>query len=301
MDQLRSVGLVGLGFMGHGMAANLLKHGFALNVLAHRRREAVDDLVAKGAREVATAAELAAQSDIVLLCVTGAEQVKDLVERPDGLLAGAKPGLIVVDCTTSSPDTLISLQAECPQLTFVDSPLGRSPAEGWEGRLSVLIGADDETFSCIGPVIRSFASTVQHVGPLGSGHALKLVNNFVSMGYAAIYSEALVLALKAGLAAETFDELIRSSRMDCKFFETFMGWVTRGDSDSHPFSLSNADHTVNDVARFSASLGLEGGLIRSIAAVYDSAVRKGMGGANLPVLPRSVALDAGIDLMPLSP
>lgn len=293
------VGFIGLGYMGHGMATNILAAGFPLSVLAHRKREAIEDLAGKGAIEVSSARELAESSDIVLLCVSGPEQVDDLVRRADGLAVGAAPGSIVVDCTTSAPSTLLKLAEDFPDLTFVDSPLGRSPKEAWAGELSVMVGSSEETLTAIRPVLSAFATTIQHAGPLGSGHALKLVNNIVSLGYAAIYSEALVLARKAGLGIDTFDELIGSSRMNCEFFQTFMGWARNGDSTTHRFALSLAEHTVGDALDFASKRGLDMRLIPAVHEIYSQAVARGLGEANLPELPRSVAEENAIELKPV--
>lgn len=124
--------------MGHGMAANIRARGYKMTVMAHVRREAVDDLVARGADEAATAADLGARSDIVLLCVPGAAEVDALVRGGRGLVAGVKAGCIVVDCTTSDPSTLLKLAADYAgqRIDFADAPLGRSPKEAWQGTLS---------------------------------------------------------------------------------------------------------------------------------------------------------------------
>jgi len=292
------VGFIGLGYMGHGMATNILAAGFPLSVLAHRKREAIEDLVGKGAFEATSARELAERSDIVLLCVSGPDQVDDLVRRADGLAAGAAPGSIIVDCTTSAPSTLLKLAEDFPDLRFVDSPLGRSPKEAWAGELSVMVGSSEETLDAIHPVLSAFATTIQHAGPPGSGHALKLVNNIVSLGYAAIYSEAMVVAKKAGLGIDTFDALIGSSRMNCEFFQTFMGWARDGDSTTHRFALSLAEHTVGDALDFASKSGLDMRLIPAVHEIYSQAVARGLGEANLPELPRSVAEENAVDLEP---
>ena len=293
------VGFIGMGFMGHGMAANLLKSGYGLTVMAHHKRQAVEDLILRGAVEANSPAEVATASDIVFLCVSGAEQVRALLVSENGIATSARPGTIIVDCTTSPPKTLLALQQEYPQLIFVDAPLGRSPREAWEGKLSIMVGADETTFQSLLPALRSFASTIQHVGPLGSGHTLKLVNNFVSLGYAAIYSEAITLSVKAGLSVQDFNNLISSSRMDCEFFRTFMGWTIDGDATTHNFSLANANHSVRDIAALSNELGLGSDLIESISAIYARAINNEMGAANLPELPRSTAAAAGIVLSPV--
>lgn len=299
-SESRRVGFIGLGQMGHGMATNLVKHGFQLTVMAHTRRVAIDELVAAGAREVASPAEMAAQCDVIILCVANAEQVRDLVTRNDGIASTARDGLIVIDCTTSSPQPLEDLQQEYTALVFVDAPLGRSPAEARGGTLSTLVGATPEIFAQIQPILNTFADTVQLIGPLGSGHKLKLVNNFVSLGYAAIYAEALTLALRSGLSIENFDQLITTSRMDCRFYRTFMSWTLEGDSSPHRFSLNNADHTIRDVEDLSRRMELGSELAGAIGGVYHRAIEHNMGTADLPELTRSTALDGGIELRPLT-
>lgn len=296
---INQVGFIGLGQMGHGMASNLLERGFGMTLLAHRQRAAVDELVGRGATEARNAAEMASICDAIVLCVANADQVQDLVEGTDGIASVFRKGLIVIDCTTSAPERIVDLQKNHPDLLLVDAPLGRSPAEARQGKLSTLVGADPATFERIRPILDAFADTVQLIGPLGSGQKLKLVNNFVSLGYAALYSEALVLALKAGLTLPHFDELIRTSRMNCQFFSTFMSWALEGDSSSHRFSLYNADRTIRDVEEMARGLGLESELAASVAGVYHRAIVHGMAEADLPELPRSTALDAGIELRPL--
>jgi len=287
--------------MGHGMARNILARGLPLTVMAHRKREAVDDLVSHyGAREVATPAEMALQTDIVVLCVTGADQVDALVRGETGLASLAKPGLIVVDCTTSEPSTLTRLAADFAGrgVVFADAPLGRSPKEAWEGKLSVMVGCDGRTLDRIRPVLEAFADSIQHVGALGNGHRLKLVNNLISLGYAALYSEALVMARKAGLSTEAFDQLIRSSRMYCPFYETFAGWFLNGDANTHRFALDTALHTISDVTAFGRALGLRPKLTAAVNDIYGEAVATGYGKSMLPELPRSVAAVSGVELHP---
>jgi 3-hydroxyisobutyrate dehydrogenase-like beta-hydroxyacid dehydrogenase len=296
------VGFIGLGHMGHGMAVNILKHGFPLKVMGHRSRDAVDDLVRRGAQEVLTAKEMAASCDIVLLCVPGAKEVRALVANEDGLAAGVRAGLVVVDCTTSDPSTLLRLAQEFEPLglVFIDAPLGRSPKEAWKGELSAMVGGEASTLERIKPVLAAFATTIHHVGALGDGHRLKLVNNFISLGYAALYSEALALAIKAGLTAASFDDLVRSSRMHCAFYDTFIGWVASGNSQSHPYALDDALRTISDVTQFSRSVGLNGRLANGVRELYAQAIADGFGGSMLPELPRAVAKANDIDLKPAS-
>jgi 3-hydroxyisobutyrate dehydrogenase-like beta-hydroxyacid dehydrogenase len=107
------VGFIGLGHMGHGMANNILKRGFPLHVMADKNRKALDDVVYRGAQEVSTPKATAASCDIVLLCVPGAKEVEPLVAGDDGLAAGSRPGLTIVDCTTSDPSIAVPVRRIC--------------------------------------------------------------------------------------------------------------------------------------------------------------------------------------------
>jgi 3-hydroxyisobutyrate dehydrogenase-like beta-hydroxyacid dehydrogenase len=220
------VGFIGLGSMGAGMAANLLTKGWPLTVWAHRSRDAVDRLVAAGAAEAEDLRKLAAASDVVVLCVTGSREVEALVKGPDGLAAAGKP-LLVIDCSTSNPSSTTALAAELAAqgLTLIDAPLARTPKEAAEGKLDVMVGGSTEAVARARPVLEAFAARIVHTGPTGSGHTMKLLNNFVSMGYSAIYSETLTLGAKAGLTPQVFNSVISGSRMDCSFYQAFFDFV----------------------------------------------------------------------------
>jgi 3-hydroxyisobutyrate dehydrogenase-like beta-hydroxyacid dehydrogenase len=233
------IGFVGVGLMGHGMAKNLLAAGYPLTVIAHRNRAPVEDLLGSGASEAGSLAELAQASSIVHICAPGSPQVEAIVTA---LLPGLKAGAIVVDCSTSDPTSTMALAArlEAAGCHMADAPLGGTPVQAEAGQLSTMVGASDAVFRRLGPVIGSWARAVVHLGPCGSGHKMKLLNNFLSLGYAALYSEALALSEKVGITTKQFDKVIRGSRMDCGFYQTFMGYAVEGNRESHKFTLTNA-------------------------------------------------------------
>lgn len=233
------IGFAGLGLMGWGMAKNIREKGYPLAVLAHRRREAVDDLLARGAEEAADAGDLAARSSVVVLCLTGSPQVEAVVGAMRPRLAA---GSVVIDCSTSDPTSTARLAAALAEdgVAFVDAPLSRTPKEAWAGTLDTMVGAEPAVFSRVKPVLDCFAGKVVHIGGVGDGHRMKLLNNFLSLGYAALYAEALTLAGKVGITPDRFDQVIRGGRMDCGFYQTFMGYAVGGDREAHRFTLSNA-------------------------------------------------------------
>ena len=234
-----TIGFVGLGYMGHGMAKNILAKGHSLNVLAHRNRQPIDDLLSRGAVEAEDEHALAQASTIVFLCLPGSPQVEAVVDKLANSLAA---GAIIVDCSTSDPVSTARLSDALAErdLHLVDAPLGGTPVQAEEGTLSAMVGAEEAVFQRVRPVIETWASTVVHIGKPGDGHRMKLLNNFLSLGYAALYSEALALGQKVGISVETFDSVIRGSRMDCGFYQTFMGYALEGNREAHKFTLTNA-------------------------------------------------------------
>ncbi len=234
-----TVGFVGVGLMGHGMASNILKAGYALTVIAHRNRGPLEDLVKQGAREADDLTALAAASSIVFICAPGSPQVEAIVE---GLSDGLTEGAVVIDCSTSDPVSSAKLAAMLAErgVHFADAPLGGTPVQAAEGSLSAMVGAHTDVFARIEPVISAWAGAIVHIGAPGDGHKMKLLNNFLSLGYAAMYSEALALSEKVGISTQAFDSVIRGSRMDCGFYQTFMGYAVEGNREAHKFTLTNA-------------------------------------------------------------
>lgn len=292
------IGFVGVGLMGHGMAKNLVTKGYPLSVLGHRNRAPVEDLKQAGAQEAATAQDLAAASDIVFLCVTGAPQVEAVV---GGLLDGARPGLTIVDCSTSEPTLTLALhaQAKTRGVDVCDAPLGGTPANAAAGTLSAMVGAEPEVFARVAPVIGAFAVKVTHVGAPGAGHTLKLLNNFLSLGYGAIYAEALAMAAKVGVTPQTFDSVIRGSRMDCGFYQTYMTYVLERDENAHRFTLSNAHKDLRYLNNLATATGAANFVGASVKNVYAAAEGLGKGAWNVPQISDVVARMNGVSLGPV--
>jgi 3-hydroxyisobutyrate dehydrogenase-like beta-hydroxyacid dehydrogenase len=298
-DQKRqTVGFIGIGLMGHGMAKNIVEKGFPLLAMAHRNRAPLEDLVARGAREVASPREMAAEADIIVLCVTGSPQVEAVLRGPGGVIANGRRGLVVVDSSTSDPVStgILAQELQAAGMRMVDAPLSRTPVEAEAGTLDCMVGADPETYEAVLPVIRCFAAKVVHVGPVGAGHTMKLLNNFLSIGYASLYSEALALGKKVGITPAQFHAVIGGGRMSCGFYDTFMKYVVERDRDAHKFTLQNAHKDV----RYLANLANEAGTANFIGSVVKNylatAEAMGKGGDYLPMLSDHVAALNGVQL-----
>ena len=291
------IGFIGLGSMGSGMAANLLAKGWPLTVWAHRSRDALARLVADGAVEAETPRALAEQCDIVILCVTGSPQVEALIRGPDGLASAGKP-LTIVDCSTSNPSSTVQLATELKKqgITLIDAPLARTPKEAAEGKLDVMIGGAAEDVERVRPVLEAFSARIVPTGPVGSGHTMKLLNNFVSMSYSAVYSEALTLGVKAGLTPKVFHSVISGSRMDCGFYQAFFDFVINRNENAQRFAIVNALKDMTYLASFAQSAGVANPVGAVVRNGFATAVATGHGEEFVPALSDIVAGLNGVSL-----
>lgn len=251
------IGFIGIGMMGHGMAKNLLAKGFPLTFKVNRNRANIEDLLAAGAKEAATNAECAAASDIVFLCVTGSPQVEAIVHGEQGLLQAARPGLLVVDTSTAEPGSTAKLRADLAAkgAKLVDAPLARTPKEAEEGRLNSMVGADPADFRMLEPVLKAFCENIFHVGPPGSGHVLKLVNNMLAMTVACATAEAMAVAAKAGLDLVKAYEVISAGGVNSGVFQMMTAKALKeGDLTAFKFGIANAQKDLGYYGRMAAGL-----------------------------------------------
>jgi 3-hydroxyisobutyrate dehydrogenase-like beta-hydroxyacid dehydrogenase len=239
---IKTVGLIGAGLMGHGIGKNILEKGFALNVIAHKNREPVEDLVKRGAKELKSASDIAKNSELVILCVTGTPQVEETVYGASGLLSAAKQGLIIADCSTAVPDSTKKIAADCAAkgVHFIDTPMTRTPKEAEAGKLGLMVGGDKKIFDTIRPVLDCFADLIVHTGAVGTAHQVKLINNFLSIGHAAMAAEAITVATKAGVDMNALKDVIMGGGGQSVMFGRLIN-VPLHDDDSHAkFAIRNA-------------------------------------------------------------
>ncbi len=255
---MSSIGFIGAsGLMGHGMAKNLLARGHALALTVHRNRERVADLLAAGATEAATPAALAQTCEIVFLCVTGTPQVEAALLGEQGLLRGAKSGLLIVDCSTSEPESTTRLRERCAAagVSFVDAPLARTPVEAEGGKLNVMVGADDAVFARLQPLLHCFAENVFHVGGPGAGHIIKLLNNFIAQAICTATAEAFAVGQRAGIDPKKLVELVSAGAVNSGIFQA-MAKTLHGDMAGLKFELDNARKDVRYYTHLAEGLSI---------------------------------------------
>jgi 3-hydroxyisobutyrate dehydrogenase len=191
---------IGLGIMGKPMAGHLLAAGYELTI--HTRSKAkADELIAKGAKSADTPAAAAAGADVVLICVTDTPDVKAVLLGEHGVIHSARPGMIVIDHSTISPDETKKFAAELAGhgTHLLDAPVSGGDVGARNATLSIMVGGDASAFDCAQPILQKMGKTITHCGPSGAGQLTKLVNQvLVSVTNLAV-CEALTLATAGGL------------------------------------------------------------------------------------------------------
>ena len=270
------IGFIGLGLMGHGMAKNLVTKGFPLTVRVHRNRQPAEDILAAGAKEVKTNAELARASDVVILCVTGSPQIEEIIYGENGILGATRDGLIVVDTSTAEPASTAKIRDDlAPKGTkYVDAPLARTPREAEEGRLNTMVGADEQTFAQLKPVFSAYCENVIHVGEPGHGHMLKLINNFIAMSIATATAEACAACAKSGVSIKKLHDIISAGAVNSGIFQLTVGkMLESSDLSGLKFTLVNAMKDLRYYTHFVEAL--------PTSAIIGEAVHQSLINANL--------------------
>lgn len=233
-----NIAFIGAGFMGYGIALNLLRNTHEVRVIAHRNRERIDKLVAGGALEADGYEQLLHRAEAVISCVSTAEQFEKVVDSAEPYLASVT---LWIDCTTSRPEvaekTADRLRAH--GVDFVDAPVTRGPKDAEAGRLVSLVGADLETYERAYPLIDCYSESITHLGPVGAGLRTKLINNFITMGQVALVVEAMQAADRYGIDREILYNILLQGAANSGTLKKMVGPSLAGDFSGHAFSLGN--------------------------------------------------------------
>jgi 3-hydroxyisobutyrate dehydrogenase-like beta-hydroxyacid dehydrogenase len=262
--------MIGVGRMGHGIAASLIRKGHLPVLLAHPGNQPIDDLLASGARTVASVGALACEVDLVILCVTGTPEVEAVVLGEGGLLANLAPGTTVIDCSTALPESTVRVARAVSDAggRFMDAAMTRTPKEAAEGRLNLLVGGDVALLEACRPVLACFAENILHAGPVGAGHRLKLLHNYVSLGQVALLAEAAACAARTGVDTRAFVDALAIGGGWGAALERLKPWLLEGSAANLQFSLSNARKDLGYYNRMADEAGVD----RRVAAAVESTV-----------------------------
>lgn len=278
----QTIGFIGVGMMGHGMAKNLLEKGFPVVALAHRDRSRIDSLIARGAAEASSPREVGARSDTTILCVTGAPQVEAVVYGADGLLAGLEDGKFLVDCSTGEPGLVAQVGDDCTarSIGMADAPLARTPVEAEAGRLNAFVGAEPAVFDAVHPVLDCFCENIFHMGPIGAGTRTKLISNLITMGQAALIAEALCACAATGVDLRKFYDAISAGGGNSGIFQMIVPAILeQGGFDGMKFSLANAAKDLRYYNRMAMDIPLAGPMGPAVHEALVHAINAGYGDA----------------------
>ncbi|MBL27909.1 MAG: 2-hydroxy-3-oxopropionate reductase [Rhodospirillaceae bacterium] len=270
------VGIIGVGLMGHGIARNVLlrgKHG--LSFLDHPGNQPVDELLSLGAKKLTSSADVAAASEVLILCVTGSPQVEQILTGTDGVVSHLRPGTVVVDCSTALPESTERMARAVEEAggRFIDAPMTRLPQHAHEGKLNLLVGGDPAILERVRPVLSCFAENIQHVGAVGNGHRMKLLHNYVSVGSMSLLAEAAAQAADAGIDPKVFVEVLATGGGGGTALQRMAPFITEGDRNSVPFFVSNARKDIDYYRQMSEAAGarvsIANGVVKALSEVID--------------------------------
>jgi 3-hydroxyisobutyrate dehydrogenase-like beta-hydroxyacid dehydrogenase len=227
---IRRLGFIGLGIMGAPMAQNLLKAGFELTVW-NRTRAKAEPLVALGASVADSPAAVAAASEVTVSCVTDSADVEAVVLGPGGVIEGAKPGNVHIDCSTISPDVTRRVAGRLGEggVAMLDAPVSGGDVGAKAGTLAIMAGGDGAVFERCLPVLQAMGKTIVHVGPSGSGQVVKLCNQVAGGLNLLAMAEAMTLAARCGVEPAKMLEVVSAGAAGSWMLANLGPRAARGD------------------------------------------------------------------------
>ncbi|MDC0588205.1 NAD(P)-dependent oxidoreductase [Porticoccaceae bacterium] len=276
------IGFIGLGLMGGNMVENLQKRDFK-PIVMDLNKEVVASVVARGGSEATSAAELAAASDIIMLCLTTSNVVEKVMYGEDGILAGIKEGAVVIDFGTSIPASTRKIGAELAAkgAGMVDAALGRTPAHALDGLLNIMAAGDQETFDKVKPILEMQGENIFYMGALGAGHTTKLINNFMGMTTVCAMSQAFAVAESAGVDRQQLFDIMSTGPSTSPFMQFCKNYAVDGVSDLG-FSIANANKDLAYFLEMVNGLGTRSQIAEGTSANLQAAFDAGMGNGNVP-------------------
>ena len=273
------IGFIGVGLMGAAMAHRLIDTGHTLQVLGNRNKENIVALVDRGATEASDACELAKASDVVMLCMGTSDQVEGRMRGADGVIAGLNSGSVVIDFGTSLPASTRTLGEEVASAGghYLDAPLGRTPAHAKDGLLNIMCAGDETAYNEVLPVLKDLGENVFHLGALGSGHTVKLINNFYGMTVANAMCEAFAMADVQGVDRQSVYDVMSAGPLHSGMMDFVKGYGVDGDPSQLAFAIKNAAKDVGYYSQMAEQAGVESVMSGSTLGALNDANKLGKG------------------------
>ncbi|SEN34513.1 NAD(P)-dependent oxidoreductase [Palleronia pelagia] len=278
-----TIGFIGLGLMGRAMVECLQKAGYPVIALGNRDRSGIEEAISRGATEAASARELAEGSDIVMLCMGTSDHVESRIYGDDGVLAGTKSGQTVIDFGTSLPSSTTKIGADLAEkgAAYLDAPLGRTPAHAVDGKLNIMCAGDKDAYDKVKPVLDDLGENVFHLGDLGNGHKIKLMNNFFAMTTAMAMSEVFAVSDKVGVPRQMVYDVMAAGPNHSGMMDFIKNYATDGQIDL-AFSVANAAKDVGYYKQMAENFGVDSRMAGCADATLRAARDGGSGDLNVP-------------------
>ena len=258
--------------------------------MGHTRREPVERLIALGAKEVKTPRELRAECDVIILCVTTSDAVEEIVTGKEGLLSAGDNPFMLIDCGTSRPDSTLALGARLADAgcTMMDVPLGRSAAAAEAGTLNMMAGGSESDFARAKPLLETMSENLFHVGGLGIGHRIKLINNGYSMAVACLAAEAMATARAGGVDLKLVHDVMGAGPNRSDFFDWMMASAVDGDETKLEFALKNGYKDMGYFSAMADEVGVDATLPKAAEIRLAEVIKQGHGEEYIPALMRLI-------------
>ena len=273
------IGFIGLGLMGAAIVSRLQDLQYSVTVCANKSRPKIDAAVARGAIEVMTARNVAEQSDIIMLCMDTSASVEERVRGSDGLISGLKPQAVVIDFGTSLPNSTRALGSEVTASGgfYLDAPLGRTPTHALEGKLNIMASGDKLAFDAVFDVLQDLGENVFHLGALGSGHTIKLINNFFGMTVANAMAEAFAIADVAGVDRAQMHSVMAAGPLHSGMMDFVKAYAVDDDPNQLAFAIKNAAKDVGYYTQMAQDAGVESFMSQGALTALTAAIKQGRG------------------------
>ena len=253
------IGFVGLGLMGSAMVGRLQDCNYQMIALGNKDRTGLEKAVARGGREAVSGSDLANESDVIMLCMGTSDQVEERILGHEGIIYGLSPGKVIIDFGTSLPSSTKKIAEKIADTgaAILDAPLGRTPHHAKEGLLNIMAAGDKNIFDKVSPILKNLGENVFYLGGLGTGHTIKLMNNFFGMTIANAMAEVFAVADVTGVSRETVYKVISAGPLHSSMMDFISAFGLEGDKSKLEFAVKNAHKDVNYYRLMTEKLGID--------------------------------------------
>ena len=267
------IGFVGLGLMGSAMVGRLQDCNYQLTVLGNKDRTGLDQALARGALEAASGVDLAKQSDVIMLCMGTSDQVEERILGEQGIISGLSSGKIIIDFGTSLPSSTKEISSKIADTgaVILDAPLGRTPHHAKDGLLNIMASGDKDAFDAVRTILENLGENVFYLGDLGTGHTIKLMNNFFGMTIANAMAEVFAVADAAGVSRETVYKVISAGPLHSSMMDFISAFGLEGDKSKLEFAIKNAFKDVSYYRLMTQKLGINSIMSESASKALSQA------------------------------